>query len=316
MTKAPDLRRLRYFVAVAETGGFRLAADRIGIAQPPLSQQIMALEKELGQQLFMRHARSIELTDAGRALLAEAVPLLERADAIPLRVRRAAEGAQGMLCIGFTSATSFHPFLPQLLRAYRRNAPGVAVSFVEDETVSLCDRVAEGRVAAAIIRPPAPARERLIVKPLLDESVMAAVPRDHPLAERRALALTELAAEDLVLFERALAPGLYDAILAACVAAGFSPQIAHHAPQKTSALMLAAGGAGIALVPGSLTGIHADDLVMVPLAGAQPIAPMAIAMREREPSIRVQRFVRLACDEAAKWRTPPDIDAHIAESSQ
>lgn len=306
MNKGPDLRRLRYFVAVAEAGGFRLAAERIGIAQPPLSQQIMALEKELGHPLFVRHARSIELTDAGRTLLTEAVPLLERADAIPLRVRRAAEGAQGMLCIGFTAATSLHPFLPRLLRAYRRSAPGVALSFVEDETVSLCDRVAEGRVAAAIIRPPSPMRERLVVKPLLDEPVRAAVPRDHPLATRAAIALEELASEDLVLFERGLAPGLYDAILAACVAAGFSPQIVHHAPQKASALMLAAGGAGIALVPASLGGIHADDLVMLPLTGAPPLAPMAIAMREREPSIRVQRFVQLACSEAIGWNIPAE----------
>lgn len=275
-----DLRRLRYFMAVADAASFRRAAERLGMAQPPLSQQIMALEDQLGQRLFIRHARTVELTDAGRALRDLAAPLLDAAAAIPARVDRAARGREGVLCIGFTPGAALHPLLPAALRAFRDEAPGVDLKFEEQDTVPLCDRVADGKVHIAFIRPPAPLRDRLRVEHLLDEPILAAVPHTHRLADASTATLGDFMDDDIVLFERSLAPAIYDSILAACTEAGFSPRIVHHAPQKASAMMLAAGGAGVTFVPASMRGIHAGSLKLLELHDPQPEAALSIATRE------------------------------------
>lgn len=289
-----DLRRLRYFVTVAEAASFSRAADRLGMAQPPLSQQIKALETQLGERLFIRHARTIELTDAGRALLAEAEPLLTQAGTIPERVRRAAEGHKGRISIGFTPATALHPLLPVVLRAFRTAAPQVDIVFKEDDGIQLCDAVAEGRIQIAFVRPPAPPRDRLKLHTLAVEPIMAALPRDHPLASRSALTLSDIAGENIVLFERALAPELYDDILAAFSNAALVPRIVHHAPQKASAMMLAAGGVGITLVPASLRGIHTDALSLLAIDGLATDAAIAVVHREGEQGAIACNIINIA----------------------
>lgn len=298
----PDLRRLRYFLAVAETASFRQAAQALGMAQPPLSQQIMALEKQLGERLFIRHSRNVELTDAGRVLLAEAEPLLARAAEIPERLRRAAAGRIGTLHLGFTPALAHHPLLPKLLRSFRAEAPEIELRFKEADTDFLCREVTAGRIKAAFIRPPVPAYERLRVDKLVDEPLKLAVPASHRFADGTAVPLTALADEDVVMFERALAPDLYDAIMAACAKAGFSLRVVHHAPQKVSAMMLAAGGAGITIVPASLEGVHGDALRMVAIDGMQPTAEIALATHSGEHSAPPIAFRRLCL----AHRDPPD----------
>ena len=298
-----DLRRLRYFMAVADAASFRRAAERLGMAQPPLSQQIMALEDQLGQRLFIRHARRIELTDAGRALRDLAAPLLDAAAAIPARVDRAARGREGALCIGFTPGAALHPLLPAALRAFRDEAPEVDLKFEERDTTPLCDRVADGKVHLAVIRPPAPLRDRLRVEHLLDEPILAAVPHTHPLAEAARARLADFSEDDIVLFERSLAPAIYDSILVACTEAGFSPSIVHHAPQKASAMMLAAGGAGVTFVPASMRGIHAGSLRLLELDDPQPKAALAIATREGERGVLTARFRQTILTQAARPET-------------
>lgn len=285
-----DLRRLRYFMAVADAESFRRAAERLGMAQPPLSQQIMALEHQLGQRLFIRHARTIELTDAGRALHDMAAPLLDSAASIPARIDRAARGREGVLCIGFTPGASLHPLLPAALRSFRNDAPNVDLIFEELDTVPLCDRVSDGEVHLALIRPPAPVRDRLRVEHVFKEPIFAAVPHTHRLADASTAALADFADDDIVLFERSLAPAIYDSILEACKEAGFVPRIVHHAPQKTSAMMLAAGGAGVTFVPASMRGIHGGSLKLVGLDGPEPMADLAIATRYGEHGVLAVKF--------------------------
>lgn len=285
-----DLRRLRYFVAVADASSFRRAAERLGMAQPPLSQQIIALEGQLKQRLFIRHARAVELTDAGQALLALAEPLLAAAIAIPSKVDRAAQGREGALCIGFTPGAALHPVLPEALRAFREHSPDVDLVFEERDTVPLCDRVADGKVQFAFIRPPAPVRDKLRVEHISDEPILVALPKSHPLAPATSVRLTDFSEDDIVLFERSLAPAMYDAILSACNDVGFSPRVVHHAPQKASAMMLVAGGAGITFVPASMKGMHADALELKRLDGPQPVAALGIATRAGEHAILVQRL--------------------------
>lgn len=299
-----DLRRLRYFVAVAEAASFKRASERLGMAQPPLSQQIMALEAQLGQRLFIRHARTVELTDAGQELRALAEPLLAAAAAIPARVQSAASGRKGALSIGFTPGATLHPLLPRAIRAFREEAPDVDLLFEERDTVPLCDRVADGQVQVAFIRPPAPARDRLRVEHILDEPILAVVPNTHRLANLEQVALADFADEDVVMFERSLAPAIYDTILGACADAGFSPRIVHHAPQKASAMMLAAGGAGVTFVPASMRGVQTDALKLVSLKGPQPVAAFGIATHDGEQGVLAQRFRQTVIAEAALLAQP------------
>src|ERR1700692_3979406 len=118
-----ELRHLRYFVAVAEEGHVTRAAERLGIQQPPLSQQIRALEAELQVQLFRRKPRGVELTQAGQVLFAEAQSLLQQVDHAVAAVRRTGQGEAGRIGLGFTSSASFHPFVPKAIRSYREAYP-------------------------------------------------------------------------------------------------------------------------------------------------------------------------------------------------
>lgn len=305
----PDLRRLRYFMAVADAASFRRAAERLGMAQPPLSQQIMALEDQLGQRLFIRHARTIELTDAGRALRDLTGPLLTAAAAIPARVDRAARGREGALCIGFTPGVAFHPLLPAALRAFRTDAPKIDLVFEEGDSISLCGLVADGKVQLAVIRPSALVRDGLHVENLLDEPVVAAVPRTHRLAKALHASLADFKDDDIILFERSLAPAIYDSILAACAQAGFSPRIVHHASQKTSAMILAAGGAGVTFAPASLCSVHAGSLRLLRLDGPQPTAALAIATRAGAKGVLAAKFRHTILMQAESIKGAAPLDA-------
>ena len=126
-----ELRHLRYFIAIAEEGHITRAAERLGMQQPPLSQQLKAMERELDVQLFIRKARGVELTDAGRALLDEARGMLAQLDRAVEATRRAARGEQGRLCLGVTSTTPFHPLVPRAIRAFRAACPLVSLTVEE-----------------------------------------------------------------------------------------------------------------------------------------------------------------------------------------
>src|SRR5438270_10714814 len=221
-----ELRHLRYFVAVAEEGHVTRAAERLGIQQPPLSQQIRALETELEVQLFRRKPRGVELTQAGEALLAEARGILDRVEHATAATRRTARGEAGRIGLGFTSSASFHPLVPQVIREYRQAHPLVALSLEESGTGELVEALQAERLDAAFVRSPIGEAPGIAVHSLLEETMVAAVPAGHALAGRTAkssLGLAALAGETFILYRRPLGPGLYDAIIAACQRAGFSP---------------------------------------------------------------------------------------------
>ena len=138
-----ELRHLRYFIAVAEEGHITRAAERLGMQQPPLSQQIRALERELGVQLFRRKPRGVELTDAGRALLDDARAILAHIDHAFATTRRTARGEQGRIAVGFTSSAPFHPFVPRVIRAFREAFPLVSLTLEESGTTELIDDLRE-----------------------------------------------------------------------------------------------------------------------------------------------------------------------------
>ena len=292
-----ELRHLRYFIAVAEEGHITRAAERLGMQQPPLSQQIRLLERELNVQLFRRKPRGVELTDAGQAFLTDARGILAQIDHAFATTRRTARGEQGRIAIGFTSSAPFHPYVPRVIRAFREAFPLVSLTLEESGTTELILDLREERVDAAFIRTPVADPSGLTVEPLLEEAMIVALPAQHALAESKdkGVALKRLAGETFIVYRRHTGPGLYDAIIAACHAAGFSPLVGQEAPRIVSTLNLVAAGLGLSLVPASLQRMHMDGVTYRPLIGAeQPTAPLHLATRRGDTSPAVRRFLALA----------------------
>ncbi|HTI81104.1 MAG TPA: LysR family transcriptional regulator [Acetobacteraceae bacterium] len=288
-----ELRHLRYFVAVAEEGHVTRAAERLGMQQPPLSQQIQALERELAVQLFRRKPRGVDLTDAGRALLDDARAILAHVDHAFATTRRTARGEQGRIAVGFTSSAPFHPFVPRVIRAFREAYPLVALTLDEGGTTELIEDLRSERVDAAFIRTPVADPMGITVNPLLEEAMLVALPATHALAaDATELPLAALAAETFIVYRRPSGPGLYDAIFGACHAAGFSPIVGQEAPRIVSTLNLVAAGLGIAIVPASLARMQMDGVVYRALrSSGQPRAPLLLATRRGDTGAVVRRFL-------------------------
>src|ERR1041385_577187 len=196
---AMELRHLRYFIAVAEEGHITRAAERLGMQQPPISQQIKALERELKIQLFRRKPRGVDLTEAGRAFLVDARSVFERIQHAVDTAQRADRGEQGRISVGVSAAASFHPFVLPVIRAFRQAFPLVSVSLDERLTVNLVDDLNHERLDAAFMRVPNGDTKGIQVRLLMEEEAIVALPSDHPLASRypSVVPLKALAEEDL-----------------------------------------------------------------------------------------------------------------------
>lgn len=295
-----ELRHIRYFVAVAEEGHVTRAAERLGIQQPPLSQQIRALEEELGVQLFRRMPRGVELTDAGVAFLQHATNILAQVDQALASTRRTARGEQGRLVVGFTSSAPFHPFVPRVIRTFRERAPLVALMLEESGSGDLVQRLRREEIDVAIIRSRVADATGLEIKTILNEEMLVALPTGHEFAKgsaskrRPPLQLASLAKETFILYKRPGGPGLYDTIIAACRDAGFSPRVGQEAPRIISTLNLVAAGLGVSIVPASLQGFQLEGVVYRRLTGSAHLrAPLILAIRRGENSAAVERFVQL-----------------------
>ena len=293
-----ELRHLRYFIAVAEEKHVTRAAERLGMQQPPLSQQIRALEQELGLRLFRRLPRGVELTDAGVVFLERARSILDEVERAAASTRRTARGEQGRVVVGFTSSAPFHPFVPRVIRAFREMSPHVSLVLEESGSSELVQGLHNEDIDAAFIRSPVADVVGLTVTPLLAEPMLVALPTGHPLAKGRQrsepLPLAALARELFVLYKRPGGPGLYDTIITACLSTGFSPRVGQEAPRIISTLNLVAAGLGVSVVPESLRRLQMDGVVYRKLLDTPQLkAPLILACRSGENAAAVQRFVDL-----------------------
>jgi DNA-binding transcriptional LysR family regulator len=219
----PELRHLRYFVAVADELNFSRAAERLHMAQPPLSAAIRQLERELGVTLFMRTSREVRLTDAGRAFLAGARRTLAEAERAAHEARRAGAGEIGRLRIGYSWSARFET-LPAIGRALRASHPGIEPLTQEMWNAQMAAALGDGSIDLAIALCPEVA-SGLEFEPIRSEPLVALLPGGHALAGEHALALESLAGEEFVLFPRELAPRLHDAFMAIYRRAGFEPRL-------------------------------------------------------------------------------------------
>ncbi len=288
-----ELRHLRYFVAVAEELHFTRAAERLGIKQPPLSLQIRQLEHEMGAPLFHRLTRGVELTEAGALLLIEARQILDQVEQTKAGVQSRARGETGHIHLGFAGATYFQPLVPAVIRAYREHYPSVVLSPEQSNTPQLVAGLRSGEIDIAFVRPPISDDEGLAIEPLVEEPMLIVLPASHPRAGEHSMPLEALARETLILFPRAIGPGLYDAVIASCQRAGFSPKLGQEAPQISAIVHMVAAGFGVSIVPQSIKQIHAEGIVFLGIDGDVPNTPISLAYRQDDHSTVVRNFVAL-----------------------
>ncbi len=293
-----ELRHLRYAVTVADEGHITRAAQRLGIQQPPLSQQIRSLEAMVGATLFRRMPRGVEVTEAGKTFVEKARAILQDVELAVEATRNNARGDEGGLAVGFTSSAAFHPMVTSAVRMFSENWPGVSLKLEESSTPDLIGAIRAKHLDVAFIRSPVEDSSGLTISHILDEEMLVALPDSHRLAstdgERDPIHLYELAGEDFILYRRPSGPGLYDSVIAACLSAGFSPRVKHEAPRLLSTLSLVAAGLGISLVPRSMARLETHGIVYLQITrDTQLVAPLNLATRSAEVSGALRRFVEM-----------------------
>ncbi len=293
-----EFRRLRYFLAVARHGHLTRAAAELGIQQPPLTQQIRALEAELGVALFRRLPRGMALTDAGRELQAEGTRIVDAVQALEQRLQARAAGRRGVLQVGFTTSAAAHAFTPTALRECRRQFPDVELRIREANAAELTEALARRELDFGFLRVPVARPDGVVFEPLLREPAVLALPLGHPLARRHgprsAVPLEALQGESLILVRRPGAPGLYANLLAELAARGVTVQVVAEVDRMLSNINLVASGSGISIVPASMQGSHPQSVEYRPLPPLEALqAPITLAHRAAEGSAVHDRFLAL-----------------------
>jgi DNA-binding transcriptional LysR family regulator len=288
----PELRHLRYFAAVAEELNFSRAAERLHMAQPPLSAAIRQLERELGVDLFTRTSREVKLTDAGRAFLDGARRTLAEADRAVEDAKRAAAGELGRLRIGYSWSTRFET-LPALGKAFRTSHPGVELLAQEMWNAQMAPAFANGSIDLAISLCPEIASE-LELATIRRERLVALLPRSHSLAGEQAIPLSSLADEEFVLFPREIAPRLHDAFVAIYRRAGFEPRLRSESFHTGWDLGVLADFPAVALAPESVAAGLPEEISPVALSEPTDSLETCLVSRSDERSPAVDAFVVVA----------------------
>ncbi len=292
MDEQIELRHLRYFLAVAETLHFTRAAERLGIAQPPLSQQIKRLEQLVGHPLFERTTRGVKLTLAGKLLAERARGTLDRVEDDLAQVRRLGRGEEGTLTVGFPGSVMFTDVLPQTIEDFRRQYPGVALRLRELTTSALIAALLDGSMDLALLRDGDPT-QGIELRPLMKEHFVAVLPAKHPLAKKLQVNLAKLACEPFLLFSRSNGPLAYDRTVQCCERNGFRPNIVQEAPQWATVVRLVAAGVGVSLAPAGLGTLAIRGAVCRPIT-TPCTTSIDLGMMSGSASPLIDNFVKIA----------------------
>jgi DNA-binding transcriptional LysR family regulator len=289
-----ELRHLRYFSTVATELHFGRAAEKLHIAQPPLSKQIQDLEAELGFELFNRTKRSISLTPAGQAFLVEVTQIFQQLDRAIDIGKKTSRGELGQISIGFVGSATYN-ILPVMLQQFRDRYPQVQIELHELTTDRQLIWLREGRIDIGLIRPPIIGVD-FASQIIFQESLVVALPIDHHLARLDTIELSSLATEPFILFPRQLAPGLYDPIIAICQVAGFSPQVVQECIQMQTIVSLVSANMGVSILPESIQEAQRQGVIYKPIAadsGIEKLATIAIVWRMNDDSPTIQRLLEI-----------------------
>ena len=258
-----ELRHLRYFLAVADALHFGKAATQLGMAQPPLSQQIQSLERILGYRLFDRTTRGVRLTKVGRYFADRARGTLAKVGDDVSMARKLGSGQEGVLTIGFSGSIMFTE-LPKTIGRYRRENPRIELRLRELATGEQIPLLLNGTLDLGILRDAAP-ENGLSIEPLLQERFIAILPAGHRLAGKTSIRPADLQSEAFVLFDRRMGPLAYDRTIACCEADGFRPNIVQDAPQWPTLTRLVAAGLGVSIAPACIGNFSVQEVVYKPL---------------------------------------------------
>jgi DNA-binding transcriptional LysR family regulator len=278
----PELRHLRYFIAVAEELNFRRAAERLHMAQPPLSAAIRQLEQELGTELLLRTTREVRLTDAGRAFLAGAYRTLDELERASTDARRAGAGDLGQLRVAFSWSARFET-LPMIGRALHASHPDVTLLTESMWNARMLSALRSGAVDVAVALCPDVAAE-LAYEPLRSEPVVALLGPHHPHAGDDALALADLGGDCFLFYPRELAPRLYDVMTGLCRLAGFEPLIRDGSFHSGWELHILGEADAVALAPASVAIELPDGIVAVPITDPPDRLETVLVWRGNDPS--------------------------------
>ena len=286
-----ELRHLRYFVAVAEELHFGRAATRLHLSQPPLSRQIRELEEELGVRLLQRDRRRVELTSAGAAFLADARDILARSDRAAERALRASRGELGEIDVGFVTSATTDAFAA-ILREFHHARPEVEVRLFDQMPQQQLEGLSSGRLDVGFLRPPidhALLRSECVWR----DSLVLALPAEHPLAKKERVLWTDIAHEPFVGVPWQQSPGFQSVFHEACRAAGFVPRIKQSANDLPTVIWLVSVGTGIAVVTAGLASLARSSVALRPLEPAGPLVEMVVAWRRDETSPLVDAFLEV-----------------------
>jgi DNA-binding transcriptional LysR family regulator len=284
-----ELRHLRYFRTVASELHFGRAAEKLHIAQPPLSHQIRQLETELGFELFNRTKRSVALTPAGQVFLTQVDRIFQQLEQAIEIGRKTSRGELGQISIGFVGSATYN-ILPSILQQFCDRYPQVHIELHELTTDRQLIWLHEGRIDIGLMRPP-------IIEPdvssqvIFQESLVVALPVTHQLATMATIDLASLATEPFILFPRQLAPGLYDPIITICQAAGFSPLVVQECIQMQTIVSLVSANMGVSILPESIQEVQRYGVVYKPI---------------QDPTVPISTLVRQLATISIVWRTNDD----------
>ena len=293
----PELRRLRYFVAVATERNFTRAAERLHVAQPALSRQVRLLERELGVELLRRTTHEVTLTDAGRFLLERAPGVLGATDDLWRAVRSFAAGERGSVVLGYGTSAGYET-APRLLEAIAAEVPSLEIGTRVMATGEILDAVGEGALDAGLVRCP-PQRDGLEARVVRHERQGLLLRRDHPLAGDPSVALAQFADVALLLHPRDANPGHYDAVLALCRAAGVEPRVLERSAELDLAQTPVVDGRAVAVVGESSRTVIPAALTWVALSPPAALE-VALVVRTRDRTPALDRLLAAARGAAAR----------------
>lgn len=294
-----DLRLLRYFVAVADEGNFNRAADRLHIAQPPLSRAIQQLEAHVGAPLLDRSSRPLRLTDVGKLLHAQTLQLLARMEDVETMVRTVATSQRRQLVIGFVAST-IYARLPELIREFRKVAENVELVMVESTTLEQIAALKDGRIDVGFgrIRFEDPAVRRIILR---NEKLIAAFPADHPLAHGEGpISIRDLAEEPQIIYPRSPRPSYADQVISLFRDHAIEPRVVHEARELQIAIGLVAAQEGIAIVPESVHRARSHDVAFRDLV-EPATSPIIMSHRSGDRSPELALMASVIARRYAEW---------------
>lgn len=309
-----ELRHLRYFAAVAETRHFGRAAQRLHMAQPPLSQAIRQLEAEIGVALFTRTTRQVALTPAGEAFHRDVQLLLGGLEDGVRRAQRIASGRSGVLRVAVTGTAAYR-HLPRIAQVVRRELPEVALEIHSDLLTPAQEKaLLESRIDLGVLRPPV-REDALATRTIARERLVAALPDGHRLVDEPDLTMADLRGERFVAYA-AGGSVVNEAVTRSCVAAGFTPRVEHEVAGTSVLLALVAAGLGVALVPEAVQAAALEGVVFREVEGAETV-DLALAWRLDDPNPLLHELFAalesagiLPAPEPPGPRVPADDEVH------